>query len=113
MEVSGDLSDSGSDQPSVFPPLNGSSAVPTAELAAVVAIRVGVGTVSFLSLLGASLIIFTFVAYRDLRTLARQLLVNLSIADLIVAVSHLMGLLENIGECTFKLTSFCLVYSAS
>ncbi len=77
--------------------VNNSDAVPTTELAAVVAIRVGVGTSSCLSLLGSMLIIYTFVAYRDLRTLARQLLVNLSIADLTVAVSHLVGLFENAG----------------
>ena len=62
------------------------------------AIRVGVGTSSSLSLIGAALIVFTFVNYRDLRTTARQLLVNLSIADFMVASSHIVGLLENQGS---------------
>ena len=67
----------------------------TSSTAVVLGIRVGVGTASSLSLIGSALIIFTFVAYRDLRTTARQLLVNLSIADFLVASSHLVGLLEN------------------
>ena len=48
-----------------------------------------------LSILGASLIIFTYAAFKDLRTLARQLLVSLSVADIIVAASHLIGLFAN------------------
>ncbi len=48
--------------------------------------------VCVLSILGASLIILTYVLYKDLRTTARQLLVNLSVADIIVAASNLAGL---------------------
>ena len=77
---------------------NNSKAAPEDSPALLLAIRVGVGTFSFLSVVGASLIIFTFLAFRDLRTLARQLLVNLSVADLIVGVSHLVGLLGHAGE---------------
>ncbi len=84
--------------PSNFSDVNGSNAVPTTELAAVITVRVGVGTASALSLFGASLIVHTFLAYRDLRTPARQLLVNLSIADLTVAVSHLVGLFANLSK---------------
>ena len=48
-----------------------------------------------LSVLGASLIIFTYVAYKSLRTTARQLLVSLSIADIIITLSHFVGLFAN------------------
>ena len=48
-----------------------------------------------LSILGASLIIFTYVAFKKLRTIARQLLVCLSVADIIIAASHFVGLFAN------------------
>ena len=59
------------------------------------AIKVTAGVTSILSFLGASLIIFTYIAFRNLRTTARQLLVSLSIADIIVATSHFVGLFAN------------------
>lgn len=55
-------------------------------------LRIVVGTTCVVSIIGASLIILTFVSYKDLRTLARQQLVNLSVADILVAGSHLFGL---------------------
>ena len=58
------------------------------------------GTTAVLSVFGASLIIFTYAAFKDLRTTARQLLVNLSVADIIIALSHFVGLLANY-ETTF------------
>ena len=71
---------------------------PPGSLDIVIAIRVGVGTSSFLSVLGAGLVIASYAAFRDLRTTSRLLLVNLSVADLIVSMSHLVGLIENIGR---------------
>jgi len=71
---------------------------PSQSLGVVIGIRVGVGTSSFLSVLGASLVIASYAAFRDLRTTSRLLLVNLSVADLIVSASHLVGLVENIGK---------------
>ena len=56
-------------------------------------LRITGGTTALLSVLGASLIIFTYVAFKNLRTTPRQLLVNLSVADIIVSLSHLVGLL--------------------
>ena len=53
------------------------------------------GVTAVLSIVGATLIIFTFVAYKNLRTTARQLLVNLSIADIIVSGSHFVGVLQD------------------
>ena len=61
----------------------------------VLALQITVGTTCVLSVLGAGLIILTYVAFRDLRTTARKLLVNLSIADIVVAVSHFVGLFTN------------------
>ena len=55
-------------------------------------IRIVVGTTCVVSVCGACLIILTFLAFKDLRTLARQQLVNLSVADILVAGSHLLGL---------------------
>lgn len=48
-----------------------------------------------LSILGGGLIILTYAAFKDLRTPARQLLVSLSIADILVAASHFIGLFAN------------------
>ena len=61
----------------------------------ITAIKVTAGITSILSILGASLIIFTYIAFRNLRTTARQLLVTLSVADIIVATSHFVGLFTN------------------
>ncbi len=54
-------------------------------------LRIVVIAVCVLSILGASLIILTYVLYKDLRTTARQLLVNLSVANIVIAVSHIAG----------------------
>ena len=59
------------------------------------AMRITSGSTAILSILGASLIIFTYVAFKNLRTTARQLLVNLSIADIIISGSHFVGILAN------------------
>ena len=61
----------------------------------VLALKITVGTTCILSILGASLIILTYLAFRDLRTTARKLLVNLSVADIVVAASHFVGLFTN------------------
>ena len=69
--------------------------IPTETLGFILTLKITVGTTCLLSILGASLIILTYVAFRDLRTTARQLLVNLSVADIIIAASHFVGLLTN------------------
>ena len=61
----------------------------------ILAMRTVVGTVCILSALGAGLIIITYVAFKELRTIARLLLVNLSVADIIAALSHFVGLQAN------------------
>lgn len=66
----------------------------------VVALRVAVSITSLLSILGAGLIIGTFVAFKELRTKARQILVQLSVADLLVAIAHLFGVNINLPKFT-------------
>ena len=69
--------------------------IPTATEPFVLVIQITVGTTCVLSVLGASLIILTYLLFKDLRTTARLLLVNLSVADIFVAGSHFVGLLTN------------------
>ena len=73
--------------------LDNCKAIPSLTPSYIVALKVTVGTTCLLSIFGASLIVLTYVAFRDLRTTARQLLVNLSVADIIVAASHFVGIL--------------------
>ena len=74
---------------------NCSLLVPSRTPAFVLALQVVVGTTCVLSIVGAALIILTFLAFKDLRTTARQFLANLSVADVIIAASHLVGLFAN------------------
>lgn len=73
--------------------MNGSDSI-----VALYAVRVGVGVCSCLSLLGACAIILSYAAYPELRTVARQLLLNLSIADIVLSLAYLWGLMQNAGE---------------
>ena len=66
-------------------------------VAALYAVRVGVGFCSSLSVLGACAIILSYAAFPELRTTARQLLLNLSITDIVLALARLLGLIENAG----------------
>ena len=56
-----------------------------------------------LSLLGALLIIVTYIAWKDVRSCSRQILVYISIADSVVAASYMIGVLlpdnENSTAC--------------
>ena len=71
---------------------NGASS-PVVSKPALLLMRITGGTSAILSVFGASLIIFTYVAFKKLRTTARQLLVNLSVADIVISLSHFVGLL--------------------
>ena len=62
----------------------GHQSYPALSDAVILATQVTASFTCILSILGASLIIFTYVAFKDLRTTARQLLVSLSVADIIV-----------------------------
>ena len=68
---------------------------PSLEHETVLATQITSGITCILSTLGASFIIFTYTAYKRLRTTARQLLASLSLADIIVAMSHFLGLFIN------------------
>lgn len=61
-------------------------------------LQVCVTTISVLSMLGALLVISTFVFFKSLRTRARQILVQLSIADFSVATSQLIGVNVNLQK---------------
>ena len=74
---------------------NCSLSVPSRTPAFVLSLQVTVGAVSVLSILGSSLILLTFVCFRDLRTTARHFLASLSLADNLLAASHILGLLFN------------------
>lgn len=71
----------------------------------VVALRVSVSITCLLSMFGASLIIGTYVAFKELRTKARQILVQLSIADFFVASSELLGVNINFPKFMEKICS--------
>lgn len=68
---------------------------PLIEPGFILAVKITAGTTCVLSILGSCLIIFSYVVLVDLRTSARQLLVNLSIADIIITLSHFIGLFTN------------------
>ena len=63
-----------------------------------------VGAACCLSILGASLIVFTYLAFPELRTTLRQILVNLSIADFLAASANLVGLCINFYKYLDKST---------
>ena len=76
----------------------------------VVALRVCVSITCVLSMFGASLIIGTFVAFKELRTKARQILVQLSIADFLVASSQLFGVNINLPKL---MENICIDYEGN
>ena len=51
-----------------------------------------VATAALLSLLGSSLIIFTYIRFKDLRTLSRHIVVCIAISDLMSSLSSCAGL---------------------
>ena len=57
----------------------------------IIALNVAIGLTCILSMLGAGAIILSFVFSKELHTTSRFLLLNLSIGDLIVAVSNFIG----------------------
>ena len=57
--------------------------------------KVVMGVACTLSIAAACWVITTYILFKDLRTTARQLLVNLSIADILVASSHFLGAIVN------------------
>lgn len=89
----------------------------------VTALQTIVATTCVLSILGASLIIYSYLAYPEIRTRARHMLLHLSIADLFVAVPNLIGVLvhyhsaarqghESSRDVTHHDSTFCIVQAA-
>ncbi len=66
-------------------------------IVALYAVRIGVGLCSGLSILGACAIILSYAAFPELRTVTRQMLLNLSIADIVLSLAFLLGLIQNAG----------------
>ena len=79
------------------PPTNTNcTLLPVYEHRFVVALTSAVVVTSLLSVFGSGLIIFTYAAFKNLRTVAREILVQLSIADIVMSVSHIVGVLGNL-----------------
>ena len=62
-----------------------------------------------LSIIGASTIILSYVAWKEIRSPARRLLVFLSIADLLYATSNAVGLSVSVINGNLTETLFCEV----
>ena len=58
-------------------------------------VRAVVGVTCCLSMIGALLIILSYVLIKDVRTKAREILLNLSLMDFMVAAANLIGILVN------------------
>ena len=71
---------------------------PTETRGYLLALRVAVSSSALLSLLGSSLIVLSYLCFPEVRTLARQLLVNLSLADFISAAANCIGVLAYYGR---------------
>lgn len=72
--------------------------VPSNRPSFILAEEILVSITCVLSMVGSGLIITTFVAFKNLRTNSRQILVQLSIADFFVAFSHLLGVTINLPK---------------
>lgn len=79
-----------------LPTMNCNTTLPVYDHRFVATLTAAVVVTSLLSVSGSSLIIFTYAAFKNLRTVAREILVQLSIADMIVTLSHLVGVLVNL-----------------
>jgi len=66
----------------------------------VVSAEVLTTAMAILSIIGCALIMFSYIAYRDIRTKARTMLFHLSVADLIINLSLLFGLYANFVKTT-------------
>ncbi len=83
--------------------LTGCTPIPAYQFGFVLAQRIIVTFLSLLSMFGAGLIIGTFLGFKELRTNARQILVQLSIADFVVATSHFLGVNFTLPKFTNKI----------
>ena len=72
---------------------NNTSQVASSEY--IITLKFLVSIFCILSIAGSLLIIIAYIAFKETRTLARQLLVNLAVADFVTALANLVGLLTN------------------
>ena len=63
-----------------------------------VSVHVVVGVTSVLSMIGALLIILSYILIRDIRTKAREIIVNLSLMDFMAAASNFIGVVSNLAR---------------
>lgn len=79
-------------------------------------VRIVVGVTCVLSMIGAVLIVLSYILIRDIRTKAREILVNLSLMDFMVATANLIGIFINsFTETTISgapTTSLCLAQAS-
>lgn len=60
-----------------------------------IGVRAATSVTCSLSIIGSLMIIFSYILFRNLRTRARYILVHLSITDLVLAVSNLVGVVSS------------------
>lgn len=80
-----------------------------------IGVRVAVWITCSLSMLGALLIIFSYVCFKGMRSRAREILVHISVMDFLVAASNLTGAAVGFARfynCT-KGTDTCLPHPVS
>ena len=65
-------------------------------------VRVVVGITCVLSMIGAVLIVLSYILIKETRTKAREILLNLSLMDFIVAAANLVGILVNFDDFLYK-----------
>ena len=65
-------------------------------------VRVVVGITCVLSMIGAALIVLSYILIKDTRTKARKNLLNLSLMDFIVAAANLVGILVNFDDFLYR-----------
>ena len=61
-------------------------------------VRVVVGVTCILSMLGAILIVLSYILIRDIRTKAREILVHLSLMDFMAAAANFTGIIVNFDQ---------------
>lgn len=65
-------------------------------------VRVVVGITCVLSMIGAVLIILSYILIKDTRSKAREILLNLSLMDFVVAAANLTGILVNFDDYLYR-----------
>ena len=75
-----------------------------------VAVRVTVATACCLSMIGAIFVILSYVCFKDLRSQARQILVNLSLMDFGVGLANFTGIAINFDRLYMNMSTGIPLY---